>query len=75
VPYSKGKELEIVKQLFDVALLIEKADSVEEVYNSYIQIATEEIAYRMKYISRDTLKSLAKSYKNNEYGKYLASLG
>lgn len=51
VPYLTHKELEIVKQLFDVALLIENADSVEEVYNSFIQIAAEEIVYRKLQIN------------------------
>lgn len=34
----------------------------------------EEIAYRMGYISRDDLRSLAKAMDNNEYGKYLLRL-
>ena len=34
----------------------------------------EEVAYRMGYISLDDLKHLAKQYKNNNYGEYLAFL-
>lgn len=34
----------------------------------------EEIAFRMGYISRDDLSSLAKAMDNNEYGKYLLRL-
>lgn len=34
----------------------------------------EEIAYRMKFIQKSQLFALAKRYKNNEYGEYLAQI-
>lgn len=35
----------------------------------------EEIAYRQGYITHEQLLSLAKKYKNNEYGQYLTQVG
>lgn len=46
VPYFKHKELEIVKQLYDVALLIRKTNNLEYVYHSFRSIANDEITYR-----------------------------
>jgi glucose-1-phosphate thymidylyltransferase len=34
----------------------------------------EEIAYRMGFISRDTLMEIARSYQNNGYSEYLMQL-
>lgn len=46
VPYEKRKELEIVKQLFDVAKLIDLSDNFELTNTSFLQIAENEIRYR-----------------------------
>jgi len=46
VPYRKRKELEIVKQLFDVAPLINLSDNYELTNTSFLQIAENEIRYR-----------------------------
>jgi len=51
VPYKKGKELEIVKQLFDVSKLINKADNYGVVSSSFLSIAKNEIQYRKISIS------------------------
>lgn len=46
VPYFKNKELEIIKQLFDIYLLIDRVDNIKEVYNSFTSIVNEEIRFR-----------------------------
>lgn len=62
VPYFKHKELEIVKQLFDVALLIEKLDNLEEVFYSFVSNAQEGIAYRKLSINyNDVLDDIIKT--------------
>ncbi len=44
--YGKGKELEIIKQLFDLGNLFNQVDSLEEVALSFSAFAAQEIAYR-----------------------------
>lgn len=59
VPYKKKKELEIVKQLFDISKLIENADNYDVVKSSFLSIAKNEIQYRTLSISgEDILKDI-----------------
>ena len=46
IPYEIGKELEIAKQLFDVAILFDVVDDLKLVRNAFHQIAPKELAYR-----------------------------
>jgi hypothetical protein len=46
VPYLKRKEIEIIKQLFDISVLIEKADDYKKVYDSFNKVVAEEISMR-----------------------------
>lgn len=46
IKYGAGKELEIIKQLFDVGNLFEKVDSVGTVAKSFNAFVVEEISYR-----------------------------
>ncbi|MDQ3747660.1 MAG: nucleotidyl transferase AbiEii/AbiGii toxin family protein [Acidobacteriota bacterium] len=46
IKYGAEKELEIIKQLFDVGNLFEKVDSVETVAKSFNAFVVEEISYR-----------------------------
>lgn len=46
IKYGAGKELEIIKQLFDIGNLFEKVDSVETTAKSFHAFAAEEISYR-----------------------------
>jgi hypothetical protein len=57
VPYGVDKELEIIKQHFDIAVLMEDMDQFVEVKDTYKRIAEMEISYReLKNINvRDTL--------------------
>src|ERR1700722_14823207 len=44
--YGKGKELEIIKQLFDLSKLFDQIESVKEVALNFAAFASQEIAYR-----------------------------
>lgn len=46
IKYKSEKELEIIKQLFDIGNLFEKVDSVETVAKSFYAFVVEEISYR-----------------------------
>lgn len=46
VPYGKGKELEMAKQLFDVAALFDVSDDIRMVRTTFQKIAPQELAYR-----------------------------
>lgn len=74
VPFKSNKEIEIIKQLFDVSLLIEKADNYEKVFNAFNKVVSQEIAMRGININAnnvlndivDTASMIAKREKNNE---------
>lgn len=52
IPYGKGKDLEMAKQLFDVAILFDAIDDLHLVRTTFYNIAPQELAYRgMNYLS------------------------
>lgn len=51
--YGKDKELEIIKQLFDVSLLIDEVRDMDIVYESFIAFAQNELKYRNLHINTD----------------------
>ena len=55
IPYNAGKELEIIKQFFDVSILMDHSDSLSEVKKTYQAIAASEIKYRGLRISTDEI--------------------
>ncbi len=46
IPYGKNKEMEIIKQLFDVGNLFDEMKDVEAVSNTFRQMAQQELVYR-----------------------------
>jgi hypothetical protein len=46
IPYNIDKELEIIKQLYDIAALLDYVDNLAEVRKNYINIAATELKYR-----------------------------
>lgn len=48
IPYGKNKELEIIKQLFDVGNLFDEMEDINAVRNTFRQMAEQELAYREK---------------------------
>lgn len=64
IRYGTGKELEIIKQLFDIGNLFEKIESLETVSKSFEAFAKEEIGYRdLSIDSRDVLNDIAETAK------------
>lgn len=53
--YGKGKEQEIMKQLFDIACLFDKAEDVGEIAESFQKIGSKEIRYRGLDITLDDI--------------------
>jgi hypothetical protein len=53
VPYNKGKELEIVKQLFDLGRLFHEIKNLEEVTASFDKTVIKEIIYREANYNRN----------------------
>ncbi|MBN2683109.1 MAG: nucleotidyl transferase AbiEii/AbiGii toxin family protein [Bacteroidales bacterium] len=59
VPYLKRKEVEIIKQLFDISVLIEKADDYKQVYDSFNKVVAEEISMRkIVIVGKDVLDDI-----------------
>ncbi len=48
IPYGKNKELEIIKQLFDVGNLFDEMSDLETVSRTFKQMAQHELVYRGK---------------------------
>ncbi len=46
IPYGVDKELEIMKQLFDVSILFDKISNLGHVKDTFVQIAENELNYR-----------------------------
>ena len=46
IPFGIGKELEIIKQMYDCWTLFQQMDNFERVRQTYINVATKEMAYR-----------------------------
>lgn len=51
--FGSDKELEIVKQMYDIAVLTDVCDNFEDIYRSYMEIVASEIAYRGLNITYD----------------------
>ena len=64
IPFDTKKEMEIIKQLFDVATLIEECDSFTDICESYRKTVASEIAYRgnccsPELVLEDTIRTAA----------------
>ncbi len=53
IQYNKNKEMEIIKQLFDIGYLFDQVDDVGTVFRSFETIAQQEIEYRKLDIQID----------------------
>ena len=64
IPFGVDKELEIIKQMYDVSCLFDVITSSKDVYDSYMATVKSEIAYRGERITyedalRDTIDTAA----------------
>lgn len=46
IPYGKGKEMEIIKQLFDIESLFDQAEHLTEIKDTFIKCTEQELIYR-----------------------------
>jgi hypothetical protein len=46
IPLGRGRETEIIKQLFDIGHLFDEAGDTEEIYSSFHAFVVQEIKYR-----------------------------
>ena len=51
IPLNVGKDMEIMKQLYDVATLLEEYNDFDSVRDTYMKVVQSEIAYRGKDIT------------------------
>lgn len=51
IPLGEDKQLEIIKQLFDIGQLFDEAEDLETIHKSFDSFALKEIAYRQQDIS------------------------
>ncbi|MCX6162865.1 MAG: nucleotidyl transferase AbiEii/AbiGii toxin family protein [Ignavibacteriae bacterium] len=51
--YKSGKQLQIIKQLFDIGELYELSDNFSAVKDNFKNIVTKEISYRKKYFTEE----------------------
>lgn len=83
IPFGVDKELEIIKQMYDIASLTDVTGSFDDVRRSYLGIVSSEIRYRGIDVStedvlRDTLEASAciasRGQYGDDYGKYLQGI-
>ena len=74
VPLRKNKELEIAKQLFDVAILAEQIQDQKQFFTTYEKAVAEELAFRglkleKEDVLRDTIRACISIISRGEYDK------
>lgn len=83
IPFGVDKELEIIKQMYDIASLTEVFENFDDVRKSYQGIVSSEIRYRgletsAEMVLRDTLEAAACIASRGQYGcdyeKYLQGI-
>lgn len=84
IPLGVGKDMEVMKQLYDVSTLIDEMANLDEVKKTYQKIVQSEIAYRgIKVTSRDCLRDTIEAafciasrgkYHEEEYMLYVSGI-
>lgn len=84
INFGIDKELEIIKQLYDISTLIDEHDNFDDAYSSYMATVSVELAYRglaitAEEVLQDTIEAatcIASRGKlgNEEYRYYLAGI-
>ena len=84
IPFDVGKELEIIKQLYDVSVLVDAHDNYGDVYTSYLATVTAQLAYRglsesPEQVLQDTIDAslcIASKgkYLSDDYRQYLQGI-
>jgi hypothetical protein len=64
IPKGEGKQLEIIKQLFDIGQLFNEADDLQTIHESFDSFARKEIKYRQQdFLPTDVLTDIFHSSK------------
>lgn len=81
IPINVGKDMEVIKQLYDCSVLIDEVNNFREVYNTYLKVSKKEAEYRgdktlaNKALNDTFSASLCISSRgkinNNDYTNYL----
>lgn len=59
IPYDKGKNIEIIKQLYDISFLVDSANNYKTVLNSFKSISAKQIKYHdLKINFLDVLQNI-----------------
>lgn len=83
IPLGINKELEIIKQMFDISCLFDECSDFEDVYESYMNTVRAEIAYRGKDMTPedcllDTIDAASciagRGLAGNDYPSYLSGI-
>ncbi len=84
IPFDIGKELEFIKQLYDVSVLVDAHDNYGDVYTSYLATVTAQLAYRglsesPEQVLQDTIDAslcIASKgkYLSDDYRQYLQGI-
>ena len=84
IPFGVDKELEIIKQLYDVSVLVDAHDNYDDVYTSYMATVTAELAYRglsdsPEQVLQDTIAASTciaskGKYLSDDYRQYLQGI-
>lgn len=63
IPYGKGKEMEIIKQLFDIESLFDQAEDITEIRDTFLKSTKQELSYRqLDYLNpNDVLDDILKT--------------
>ncbi|MCF0133903.1 MAG: nucleotidyl transferase AbiEii/AbiGii toxin family protein [Blautia sp.] len=74
IPFGVDKELEIIKQMYDIASLTDMTENFEDVTRSYMGTVASEIRYRgldakAEDVLRDTLEAAACMASRGQYGE------
>jgi len=84
IQFGVGKEVEILKQMYDIATLIDVCDDFNDVYSSYISTVKTEMAYRSlstteEAVLEDTIEAAAcvagrGNYRKDQYTLFLKGI-
>lgn len=84
ISLGTGKDMEVMKQLYDVSTLVDEMENFEEVKKTYLKVVQSEIAYRgIEVTPKDCLKDTFEAalciasrgkYNGEEYSLYVTGI-
>ncbi len=84
IPLGVGKDMEVMKQLYDISTLVDEMENFEEVKKTYLKVVQSEIAYRgIEVTPKECLKDTFEAalciasrgnYNGEEYPLYVTGI-